>query len=48
MNVGGVNFRTLGMLKLINSEIKLSQHLLFGVSWFLFCEIEQLHVKDIR
>ena len=29
MNVGGVNSRTPGMLNLINSEIKLPQHLYF-------------------
>ena len=40
MNVDGVNYMTSGMLNLINSEIKLSQVLYFGVSWFLFCITE--------
>ena len=40
MNVGGVNYRTLGILYLVTSEIKLSELLQFKVSWFLYCHTE--------
>ena len=48
MNMGGINYRTSGMLIFDTTDIKLSQHLKFEVSRFLYCDIEYVEVIDIK